>query len=163
MRHKNRARRLTASGVLLCVFLSLSGCGLYSTAELKEDIIPADRIAERFSLNREWWKLYEDPDLDGLVNIALERNIDLARSALAINKALYQANILGAELVPTFSADTSAQSTRDLNSGGSQRSFQSQLEISYELDLWQKLRNAASAQEWEYVGCCCCDQRNRPR
>lgn len=151
MRHKNRARRLTASGVLLCVFLSLSGCGLYSTAELKEDIIPADRIAERFSLNREWWKLYEDPDLDGLVNIALERNIDLARSALAINKALYQANILGAELVPTFSADTSAQSTRDLNSGGSQRSFQSQLEISYELDLWQKLRNAASAQEWEYA------------
>ncbi len=151
MRHENRTRRMTAAGALLGMILVLGGCGLYETAELKEDIIPAETIAERFSLNREWWKLYEDAKLDALVDMALERNIDLARSALTINKALYEANILGAELVPTFSADTSGQSTRDLDSGGSQRSFQSQFAISYELDLWQKLRNAASAQEWEYA------------
>lgn len=151
MRRNNSVRLDIVSCALLCIFLLLSGCGLYATAELKEDIIPADQIAERFSLNREWWKLYDDSDLNALVDMALERNINLAQSALTINKALYQANILGAELVPTFSANTSAQSTRDLNSGSSQRSFQSQLEINYELDLWQKLRNAASAQEWEYA------------
>lgn len=150
MQHKNVLRLVTASGVLACVFL-LGGCGLYATAELKEDIIPAEEISERFSLNREWWKLYGDSKLNDLVDMAIERNVDLARSALIINKALYQANILGAELVPTFSADTSGQATRDLDSGNSQRSFQSQFEISYEIDLWLKLRNAASAQEWEYA------------
>lgn len=128
----------------------LSGCANYPTAEFTADIIPAERLAERFRLDRDWWKSYADPDLDRIMTLAFTRNIDFARTAVSVNRALYRANLLGEELVPAFSADSTSSTTRQLDSGSVQRSFQSQAGLSYELDLWMKLRNAASAQEWEY-------------
>lgn len=128
----------------------LSGCANYPTAEFTADIIPAERLAERFRLDRDWWKSYADPDLDRIMTLAFTRNIDFARTAVSVNRALYRANLLGEELVPAFSADSTSSATRQLDSGSVQRSFQSQAGLSYELDLWMKLRNAASAQEWEY-------------
>lgn len=138
---------LLLSGLFLGL---LPGCANYPTAELTADIIPAERLAQRFTLDREWWKSYEDPDLNRLMTLAFERNINLARTAVTVNRALYRANLLGEELVPMFSADSTSSATRQLDNGSVQRSFQSQTGLSYELDLWMKLRNAASAQEWEY-------------
>ncbi|MEG1609858.1 MAG: TolC family protein [Bilophila sp.] len=135
---------------LFCIVLALTGCANYPTADLTTAIIPAQRLAERFTLDTEWWKSYADPHLDRLMTQALERNINFARSAITINKALYRAKLLGEDLVPAFSADNTSSATRQLNSGTIERSFKSELGIKYELDLWQKLRNTASAQDWEY-------------
>ena len=82
--------------------------------------------------------------------MALERNIDLARSAITVNRALYQARQLGAELVPWFSGSGVAGSRTALDRGHATRSVDASFGLSYELDLWGRLRDAASAQSWEF-------------
>ena len=82
--------------------------------------------------------------------MALARNIDLARSTITVNKALYQARQFGADLVPTFSGSGSADSRTALDSGRNTRSFDASFGLAYELDLWGRLRDSTSAQVWEY-------------
>ena len=135
----------------LALCLTLAACADYRTADLKRDVIPAEQIARDYRLDPEWWTAYGDADLDALMRTALARNVNLARSAVAVNRALYNARLIGADLLPVFSADASAGSDKNLASGDAGRSYQSRLGVSYELDLWQRLRNAASAQEWEYL------------
>ena len=67
-----------------------------------------------------------------------------------MNWALYQARLLSADLVPSFSANASAAASHNIDNGNAARSYQTEFGVSYEVDLWQKLRNAANAQEWEY-------------
>lgn len=113
-------------------------------------VMSVQETQERFDVNGQWWQVYQDPALAALVEQALANNIDLRQAALQVNQALYQANILGADLVPSFSGSAGASASRNLDSGSSSRTFSSQLGLSYELDLWQKLRAQTSAQVWEY-------------
>lgn len=139
------------TAAILCLCLALASCAEYQTAPLKRDLIPAETIARDYTLDQEWWTAYGDEDLNTLARTALARNVNLARSAVTVNRALYNARLIGADLLPAFSADASAASDRNLASGDAARSYQSRVGVSYELDLWRKLRNAASAQEWEYL------------
>lgn len=139
---------------LLCLALCLVGCaGRYNSASLTADIIPPEEIAARYSLNPAWWTGYESPGLDRTVTLALERNTNLARSAIAVNRALYQARLLTVDLVPAFSSQASAEASRNLDSGQAplwRQTWQGGISVSYELDLWRRLRDAADAGEWEY-------------
>ena len=90
--------------------LLLSGCAAQRYEMPAQNVLTQSQIEERYSIDRQWWKQYADPKLDALVELALERNIDLARSAISVNRALYRARQLGAELVPSFSGDGSASS-----------------------------------------------------
>lgn len=143
---RGRLMRTLAAALLLLT----AACADYQTAALKSDLLPAAETAARYRLDNAWWTAYGDADLNSLVGMALTRNIDLARSAIAVNRALYNARLIGADLVPTFSADASGSSSKNIKSGDAVRSYQSEFGVSYEVDLWQKLRNAATAQEWEY-------------
>ena len=71
--------------------LGLGGCANYPMGSLKTDLLPAEDVAASYSLNTAWWKGYHDADLDRIVALALERNVDLALSAIKVNRALYQA------------------------------------------------------------------------
>ena len=133
---------------LLC--LVLGGCATYSADSLKTDLLPAETVAARYHLNTAWWKGYHDADLDRVVATALEHNVNLALSAISINRALYQARLLEVDLVPAFSASASGTASHNIETGTASRTYQSQFGVSYEIDLWQRLHNAASAQEWEY-------------
>lgn len=136
---------------LLCMAaLFVPGCAGKDLQVQYEGILNGQQLAERYHIDRNWWTLYGDPSLNTLVERALERNLDLARSTISVNRALYQARQLGAELVPSFSASGEGSSTTSLNDGGTSRSFNASFGLSYELDLWGRLRHAASAQAWEY-------------
>jgi len=97
----------------------------------------------------DWWQTFGDSGLNALVEQALANNVDLKQAAVSVNKALYQANILGANLVPEFNASLGANANRNLDTRQNSHSYSSQLGLSYELDLWRKLNAAASAQAWE--------------
>ena len=131
--------------------LLLSGCAVQSYDMPAQDVLTQSQMEERYSIDRQWWKQYADPKLDSLMELALERNIDLARSAISVNRALYRARQLGAELVPSFSGDGSASSRTPLDDGSTSRSFSASLGLNYELDLWGRLRDSASAQAWEHL------------
>ena len=137
--------------ILLFCAAAAAGCaGKDYAMPPQPDMMLQEQIEEECAVDREWWKQYRDPGLDKCIALALERNIDLARSAITVNKALYRARQLGAELVPDFSASASAGSRKQLDSGISTRSYTASFGLSYEIDLWGKLRNAATAQEWEH-------------
>ena len=131
--------------------LLLSGCAAQRYELPAQDVLTQSQIEERYSIDRQWWAQYADPKLDALVAQALERNIDLARSAISVNRALFRARQLGAELVPSFSGDGSASSRTYLDDGSASRSFSASLGLNYELDLWGRLRDSASAQAWEHL------------
>ena len=110
----------------------------------------AAETAERYDVNGNWWEIYQSPQLNALMAQALENNIDLKQAAISVNKALYQANILGADLVPSFSGSLGASTSKNLKTGSHGNTFSSQLGLSYELDLWRKLSATTDAQVWEY-------------
>ena len=137
--------------------IALSGCAINHktdqslTLAATGQVMSAAETAERYDVNGEWWQIYQSSQLDALMNQALTNNVDLRQAAISVNKALYQANILGANLVPSFNGSLGASTSKNVKSGGSSsNSFSSQLGLSYELDLWQKLNAQADAQVWEY-------------
>ena len=143
---------------LSCLLLLSAGCagsgGRYNTDALTKDLISAEETAKRYGINTVWWTGYGSAALNTTVTLAQERNINLARSAIAVNRALYQARLLSADLVPNFSGDASAQASRSLDSGNAsptwRQGWEGGVSVSYELDLWRRLRDAADAAEWEY-------------
>ncbi len=136
--------------VFFCTILLLSGCSAKDGQLPSTGILSEQQIQEAYHIDRAWWKLYNDPSLNALVEMALERNVDLARSTISVNRALYQARQLGAELIPSFSGKGESSSKNSLDSGKTARSFNASFGISYELDLWGRLRDASSAKTWEY-------------
>lgn len=150
--HENKAMKKTTfrPAFACCLLVLLTACAGRGYVLPPTGLMPESDVLAAWTVSRDWWKAYRDPALDALVDAALLHNVDLAKSAIAVNRALYQARLLGADLVPGFSAGADASSTTNTKTGDAARSYGANLGISYELDLWSRLRDAASAQEWEY-------------
>ena len=120
-----------------------------------------EALTQQFSLNQDWWKLYNDQQLNDLVDLALKNNKDLAKAAIAVNLALYKANLIGQELVPNFSGSTKSTAAKNIRTGGNTAptgqfidnsviNHTGSVQVGYTLDLWQRLRDQASSAEWEH-------------
>ena len=137
--------------IILAAFL-LGGCAVTQINENYEQILLKEdaNLTANFRLEREWWRGYNEPKLNELIGLALKNNIDLAKSAIAVNKALAQAGVLQADLVPSFNANLGAETGKNIKTGGSwNESYKSGVSLSYEIDLWRKLANSADAAMWE--------------
>ena len=118
---------------------------------LPEQLNYDSAVSVQYHADKEWWKIYGDAQLNQLVEIALQNNLDLAKSAISLNMALYRANLLSANLVPSFSGGLSGSIRKNLRySDPSINTFSGELSVQYEIDLWRKLADSISAQEWEY-------------
>jgi NodT family efflux transporter outer membrane factor (OMF) lipoprotein len=139
--------------IALLALLALTGCARVSRPEqnLAERLAFDEAARARYKLDADWWKVYQDDRLNQLVSQALERNLDLAKAALSVNRALYEAKLIAADLTPSFSGGLEGSARRNIKeSGPSARSVSGQVGLSYELDLWRKVADAASAAQWEY-------------
>ena len=135
--------------IILAAFL-LGGCAVTQINENYEQILLKEDASADIKINREWWTGYGEARLNELISLALKNNIDLAKSAVAVNKALAQAGVLQADLVPSFNANLGAQTGKNIKTGGSwSESYKSGISLSYEIDLWRKLANSADAAMWE--------------
>lgn len=135
--------------IILAAFL-LGGCAVTQINENYEQILLKEDASADIKINREWWTGYGQARLNELIGLALKNNIDLAKSAIAVNKALAQAGVLQADLVPSFNANLGAQTDKNIKTGGSwSESYKSGISLSYEIDLWRKLANSADAAIWE--------------
>ncbi len=134
------------------VATAISGCSsLAPPQQLTEELQLTEEISASFHADHQWWAAYHDKQLDELVQTALDNNLDLAKSAINVNRALYQAKLIGADLVPAFSGGVKASASKDLKHGGDPtESYSGNIGVNYELDLWRKLADSASAQKWEY-------------
>ncbi len=135
--------------IILVAFL-LGGCAVTQINENYEQILLKEDASADIKINREWWTGYGQARLNELIGLALKNNIDLAKSAVAVNKALAQAGVLQADLVPSFNANLGAETGKNIKTGGSwSESYKSGISLSYEIDLWRKLANSADAAMWE--------------
>ena len=135
--------------IILAAFL-LGGCAVTQINENYEQILLKEDASADIKINREWWTGYDEARLNELIGLALKNNIDLAKSAVAVNKALAQAGVLQADLVPSFNANLGAETGKNIKTGGSwSESYKSGISLSYEIDLWRKLANSADAAMWE--------------
>lgn len=141
--------------VSACSSTNMSQDGTIEQA--KETYQQYEDVTKQFSINEQWWRGYNDAQLNALVDQAIQNNLDLAKSAIAVNKALYNANLVGANLVPTFSGSGSTSASKGVGStsnnvstGVSTISNTASFNLSYTIDLWKRLADTASAAEWEH-------------
>ena len=84
--------------IFLMIIVAVAGCANVTRTSLNEEIGYTEELAERYVADGEWWKAYNDAELDRLIELALENNTDLAQSGINITKALYTARNAGVDL-----------------------------------------------------------------
>ncbi|WP_197743337.1 efflux transporter outer membrane subunit [Desulfosarcina ovata] len=97
----------------------------------------------------QWWRVFDDPQLDQLIADVLLRNNDLAAATIKVRKARLTAGLEATNRTPDFSVGASGSTQRDLDSGDHSRSGSTTTSLSWELDLWGKLASSRDATEWE--------------
>lgn len=154
--------KLSKLALTLSVALALSACSTNMSKDGSLEQAQAayqqyQEITKQFQINEQWWRGYNDSQLNAVIDQAIANNVDLAKSAIAVNKALYNANLVGANLVPTFSGSGSTSASKGVGStsnqvstGVSTISNNASFNLSYTLDLWRRLADTASAAEWEH-------------
>jgi NodT family efflux transporter outer membrane factor (OMF) lipoprotein len=102
----------------------------------------------------QWWTRFESADLNRTVRLALAQNYDIAAAAARLETAAAEARIAGADLYPQLSGgfDAARQRTNLVGNGFSDiaggeevvstttNSYGVSLDISWELDLWGRVR-----------------------
>lgn len=141
-----------------CCALTLSGCALgphtdYATPKLtlprQWEYAPAS-VGQRVLSQQAWWRQFNDPQLNRLIENALACNSDLALAGLKLQKARLKAGLAADAQQPTLSVDlNSSRSQRYANGKGSSTSSSVSASLSYEVDLWGKLASEHDASEWE--------------
>ena len=97
-----------------------------------------------------WWRNFNDPVLNGLVEGALARNNDLAAAAIRVRRAQYQAGLSEDQLFPQFGGDANVTRARNLYGDRAiTRANSAELTVSYQVDLWGKLARQRDAAQWE--------------
>lgn len=110
---------------------------------------------DSLSLGDEDWKsIYTDTTLQGLIDRTLEHNKDMLIAAARVKEMAAQKRISTAALLPDFKGKVAAEREWENDGGDSYKksdTFEGQLLLSWELDLWGNLRWARSASVAEYL------------
>lgn len=118
---------------------------------LAEELQYSEAVKAQYTVDEQWWRQYNDPKLDRLIETALANNPDYLKAALNVNKELYNLGLATSDLFPTLSGELSASSQRKIHTGDKfADTFSGDLGLSYEVDLYGKIRNQWTAQEFEY-------------
>jgi outer membrane protein, multidrug efflux system len=147
--------RRSISGLMMA--LVLSGCMVGPDYRRPEIAVPstfrgatpdAAQDARSFG-DLEWWKVFQDEQLQALIRTALEQNYDLRVAAARILQARSQVVIARSFQFPT--ADLAAAAPYDRQTGGNKTpNYETFLptggaSLAWELDLWGRFRRATEA------------------
>jgi multidrug efflux system outer membrane protein len=109
--------------------------------------------APRFAEDGRWWRIYEDPQLDATVEESLQKNADLVIAAARVDEARALVQDAESGFYPQVDARGSAlrqqssQKTATFFPGIPTRfnDYRATLNVSYELDLFGRIRSGARA------------------
>ncbi|MDR1614063.1 MAG: efflux transporter outer membrane subunit [Campylobacteraceae bacterium] len=141
----------------LLAFL-LGGCSFSPKLNVKS-VESADIAASGFgvtdanlTINKEWWKEYNDEVLNSLVDEALNNNKDLEIALLNISLSRASLAVKDADLYPSLSLKGSAartETSEEAYSSAGRRSLFNDFSLSailnYEVDLWGRVRSSSRA------------------
>jgi multidrug efflux system outer membrane protein len=134
---------------------ALSSCSTQKQYERPQVDLPAawkESAAARAQDGR-WWSVYEDPSLNALIEEALKNNSSLAIAVARVDEARALVGLAEAPFFPTVGAGF--ERSRSLSSTATglfppgvpreRNNYRAALDVSYEIDLWGRLRGAAQA------------------
>jgi NodT family efflux transporter outer membrane factor (OMF) lipoprotein len=134
--------------LFLIISFGLAGC-----RTKHKTVTPEIQLPETFTqsgteaLPEKWWHILDDPNLDDVIDEALENNFTILSAWDRLYQAEQVAVKAGAYLWPDIQYSGSAGRSRQENNGtfSSESSFMAGLIASYEIDLWGKIdaRNKA--------------------
>lgn len=107
-----------------------------------------DRATPGAALDATWWQGFGDPVLAQLVERALANNVNIAIAASRVEQARAQFSLAQAQRLPNIGAGEGGQQDRHVNAFGrpvEEWATQGTVSISYDLDLFGRLRNASAA------------------
>lgn len=96
-----------------------------------------------------WWKNFGDPQLDGLIERALQTNNDLAAAAIRVRQAQLQAGLVNTNRNPTVAVNANTGASRSFDPVQTSRSSNASVSLGLEVDLWGKLESQRTAAAWE--------------
>lgn len=177
--------RTTAAGTLTiagALTIIAAGCSFAPRASPPETVagMPGSYAADEVAGERDavrWWRTFDDPALDRLVDTALVANLDLREAFGRLEELRNRYRIARAPLFPAISANadvTRSSTPGNTGIGGSFgadgeapdssgfvgfqladrfefTTYSASLGFSYELDFWGRLRNESSAAVHEFL------------
>lgn len=151
--------------LLLFIFSNLISCALVGPDYKRPKInlpntyhqeVNKENIAT--DLNN-WWKLYQDPALDDLMDKALNKNVDINAAIARLEEADAYLKQVGAALIPSVDLTSQGNRSKATETGiippsfvqPFRKNFNIQLGTSFELDFWGRLRRAKESARAEYI------------
>ncbi|MBO9707290.1 MAG: TolC family protein [Caulobacter sp.] len=149
-------------GLRACLLLPslLAGCAHAPPSPRQTAIAPPDRLTDSMGVRPEappsdWWRLYQDPDLDALVTEALVNNLDLRVASARLLEARAMLDQARGRRIPSTELtagaghgstleDQIAAAAKDGSSIRTGSRFNLGTKISWELDLFGRLRSGVT-------------------
>ncbi len=160
-------KRIFKLGSAIVLLTSLTSCMLVGpnyerpALALPESYGQAGQGIESSTLDEipdQWWKLYEDPELNAIVEKAFKNNSNIQNAVARIEEADAQMREAGASLLPTVDLGGNGTRTRLTESGpfppfgeNPRNNFNLSLNSAIELDFWGKLRRTKEAARANYL------------
>ncbi|MFY4724608.1 TolC family protein [Campylobacter jejuni] len=131
-------------GIFLAFFLNACGVklSLPKEVDLKQEEI------KDLNITYDWYKFYDNAKLNEFLNFVLLNNSDINIARNALLSALARADLIDYDFYPSLNANLGFSGDKNLNSGIQSKSFNNTLNLSYELDIYGKLRDSSSASEF---------------
>ena len=159
------APRSRAAAIALVMGMSLSSCAVgpkYQRpsapvpTQFKESAAPTTQVSATTPIAyNDWWRVFNDPELDRLEKDADAANQDIRIAVARVDQTEAAARYARSFLTPTISLGTAALRTREAqnrpnngNTGGlaaTYNDFQLPLFFSYEIDAWGRVRRSLEA------------------
>lgn len=157
-----RLRRGTrAALVLACSWLY--GCALSTPPERPEVLaraLPATtQVPDNWQqagsrpgeVGNNWLASFADPQLEGIVAEALANNPDLRQAASTVLIVAQSINLANAPLLPQVGGQVGETATRDFDESDTNTADQASVILSWELDIWGRLRAQKAAAQANYA------------
>jgi len=104
--------------------------------------------------NVEWWTMFNDKDLDTIVEYALDSSLDVLTMASRVEQARYVIGYTKADALPTFGVQAGVGTGNFANGsalGSETNNFNAGVSLSWELDFWGKYRSLNEAAKANYL------------
>lgn len=145
------------TSLTLVLSLLLSGCGGLVKSDYQQPMLSVptewrvqDTGSSYLQRGEHWWDSFDDPQLSTLIGRALTSNNDLAIAGLQLQQARLAAGLTNTNLTPGVTVGGSASNSKKLrNDTTPAESYNTSLDLSYELDLWGKLARAREQAQWQ--------------